>query len=295
MKLGGVLARTLGHFFPDWKRRLGALGDPREANRIVYTAPFLVTTGVLMFLTKLRARRQIKFAFDTPAMLRNVNGLSGTHAEKIEHPDTLEYLMKRLAPEELSGLRLKMARRLIRMKSLDRWRLFGRLLVVIDATGHLVFKERRCEHCLTQKQGGMTVYYHMVLEAKLVTEAGLVISLATEFIPGGVIRRTQSGAITRAGKRRPRGDEAGLPVCRQTGELKAFYRPAAKLKAAFPQTRICLLLDSLYMAEPVLRTCRENRLRLDHHVQGGVDAGAVYRSDGAHRALAREPPCTAQG
>ncbi len=189
-----------------------------------------------MFLMKLGARRQIRFAFDTPKMLVNLNRLAGAQMEKVEHPDTLEYTMKRMAPGELSDLRVAMARRLIRMKSLDRWRLFGRFLVVIDATGHLVFKEHHCKHCLTQKQEGRTVYYHMVLEAKLVTEAGLVISLATEFI-----------------------ENADPEATKQDCELKAFYRLAARLKTAFPQTRICLLLDSLYMAEPVLRTCRENR------------------------------------
>jgi len=215
---------------------LRGLGDPRDPNRIVYPAPFLITTGILMFLTKLGARRQMKFALDTAAMLRNANGLAGTQAERVEHPDTLEYLMRRMAPEELSRLRLAMARRLVRMKGLDRFRLFGRFLVVIDGTGHLVFTERHCEHCLTQRQGDRTIYYHMVLEAKLVTEAGLVISLATEFI-----------------------ENADPDADRQDCELGAFYRLAERLKAAFPQMRMCLLLDSLYMAEPVIRTCRENR------------------------------------
>jgi len=198
--------------------------------------PFLVTTAVLMFLTKLGARRQIKFALGTSVMLSNVNRLSGTRAERIEHPDTLEYLMKRLGPEELSNFRLAMARRLIRMKCLDRWRLFGRFLVVIDATGHLTFAKRHCEHCLTQKHEDGTVYYHMILEAKLVTDAGLVISLATEFI-----------------------ENTDPDATKQDCELKAFHRLAAKLKSAFPQMRICLLMDSLYMAEPVIRTCREMR------------------------------------
>jgi hypothetical protein len=236
VKLGGVLARTLRHFFPEWRSWLSALRDPRDQARIVYTAPFLVTTGVLVFLLKLRARRQMKFALDTAAMLRNANGLAGTPAERVEHPDTLEYLMRRMAPSELSGLRLAMARRLVRMKCLDRWSLFGRFLVVIDGTGHLVFTERHCEHCLTQRRGDRTIYYHMVLEAKLVTEAGLVMSLATEFI-----------------------ENTDPAATKQDCELAAFYRLAERLKAAFPQMRMCLLLDSLYMAEPVLRTCRQMR------------------------------------
>ena len=153
LKLCRVLARTLRHFFPDWESWLGSLDDPRDEARTVYTAPFLVMSGVLMFLTKLGARRQIKYAFGTSKMLANLNRLAGAHAKKIEHPDTLEYTMKRMAPRELSVLRVAMARRLIRMKCLDRWRLFGRFLVVIDATGHLVFKERHCEHCLILQRG----------------------------------------------------------------------------------------------------------------------------------------------
>ncbi len=113
----------------------------------------------------------MKFAFASPAMLGNLNGLAGTRAEKIEHPDTLEYLMRRMAPSELSGLGLAMVRRLIRMKCLDRFRLFGRFLVVIDGTGHLVFTERHCEHSLTQKQGDKTAaknYYALLQIAQLI-------------------------------------------------------------------------------------------------------------------------------
>ena len=68
------------------------------------------------------------------------------------------------------------------MKALDRFRLFGRFLVAVDATGYHAFTKRHCEKCLTQKQGDRTIYYHMALEAKLVTDSGLVMSLATEFI-----------------------------------------------------------------------------------------------------------------
>ena len=228
MRLGRVLARTLRHFFPDWKTWLGKLRDPRDPTRIVYPVPFLVTTGILMFLTKLGARRQMKYAFRAPAMLGNVNGLAGTHAEKVEHPDTLEYFMKRLAPGELSWLRLAMARRLIRMKCLDRFRLFGRLLVVFDGTGHLVFTERHCDHCLTQKQGDVTTYYHMVLEAKLVTESGLVVSLATEFIENadpGVTKQDCLSVDRQASLRRSTGSPRGSrPHCPGRGYASSSTR-----------------------------------------------------------------------
>jgi hypothetical protein len=62
------LARTLGHFFPDRSRSLSELADPRDPDRIVYPASFVVMTGILMFLTKVGARRQLKYTFDSRAI-----------------------------------------------------------------------------------------------------------------------------------------------------------------------------------------------------------------------------------
>lgn len=212
------------------------VADPRDPARTVYPAPFLLTTGVLLFLLKLGARRQLKFALRTPAMLENVNGMAGTHVETMEHPDTLDYLLGRLPTTELPALLRRMVRRLIRMKCLDRFRLKRRFLVAIDATGTMSFRRRHCEKCLTMKVGETTIYYHLALEAKLATANGMAISLCTEFIEN-------------------EDPDAEVQDC----ELKAFYRLAEKLKRAFPQLAICLLLDGLYLCEPVLRICQENR------------------------------------
>lgn len=195
-----------------------------------------MTTGVLLFLLKLGARRQLKFALRTPAMLENVNRMAGTHVETMEHPDTLDYLLGRLPAAELPGLLQRMVRRLIRMKCLDRFRFKRRFLVAIDGTGTVSFRRRHCEKCLTVKQGETTIYYHLVLEAKLVTANGMAVSLATEFV-----------------------ENEGPDVEVQDCELKAFYRLVEKLKRAFPQLSMCLLLDGLYFGEPVLRICREKR------------------------------------
>lgn len=78
---------------------------------------------------------------------------------------------------------------------------------------------RHCPKCLERKAGDKTIYYyHPVLEAKLVTASGLAISLGvTEFI-----------------------ENVDPEATKQDCELKAFCRLAPKLKAAFPQLRICL-------------------------------------------------------
>ena len=72
-----------------------------------------------------------------------------------------------------------------------------------------------------------------MLEAKIVTVSGLAISVETEFIHNS--------------------DGASKQDC----ELNAFYRMAVRLKKRFPQLNICLLLDSLYAAAPVMNILKK--------------------------------------
>ena len=44
-----------------------------------------------------------------------------------------------------------------------------------------------------------------------------------------------------------------LSIQNRIVKLKAFYRLAERLKKEFPQLKICLLLDSLYAADPVFK------------------------------------------
>ncbi len=213
---------------------MGSLHDPRDPLRIIYPARFLVWTGLLLFLCKLGARRQLRFSSRTPIFLGNLNVLAGTALNQVEHPDTLAYYLGRLPLAELPRLLTTLVRRLLRMKLLDRFRLDGHVLVAVDGTGVLATKTRHCPHCLTKtKDGEILYYYHHVLESKLVTSLGFVCSLATEFM-----------------------ENTDPAASKQDCERKAFQRLAVRLKRTFPQTRLCLLLDGLYACEPVLRTCR---------------------------------------
>lgn len=175
----------------------------------------------------------MNYQFDTPIALENLNALAGTSLERVEDPDTLANYLARLPITELPKLRHHMVHRLIRMKFLDRFRVNQAFLIAIDGTGWLTFPERHCEHCLTQTQKDVTVYYHPVLEAKLVTPDGLAISLETEFI------------------------ENPESPTKQDCETKAFHRLTERLKKSFPQMTICLLLDGLYAQQPVLDRCAE--------------------------------------
>jgi hypothetical protein len=190
-----------------------------------------------LFLLRLGSKRDIKYKLSTDYFLKNLTTLTSSYDKKTAHHDTVEYLCQRLYPEQICVVRQKMIYRLIRMKALDKFRLLDvYFMIAVDGTGHLAFKDRHCPYCLTkQKDGKILYYYHNVLEAKLVTESGLAISVETEFIINT--------------------DGASKQDC----ELAAFYRMVKRLKKGFPQLKICLLLDSLYAAAPVMNTLNKYR------------------------------------
>ena len=198
-------------------------------------------------MCKLGSRRQLDYQLNTdgPQVLANLNRLAGTQQTTRPVNQTLEYFVVGLGSEPIAGLEQDMVNRLIRMRALDEARLQGRFLVLIDGSGYLVFHHRHCEHCLTQKHGEQTVYLHQVLEAKLLGPGGTVFSIATEFIDNRDALDTPAGASPERLK--------------QDCELKAMPRLLAKLRAAFPQLRICLVGDSQFACGPGLAAAREHR------------------------------------
>jgi hypothetical protein len=154
----------------------------------------------------------------------------------LAHSDSLNYFLGKVPAASLPLLRRKMVQRLIRMKALDDGRLMGHFLVVVDGTGQLRFNQRHCANCLEQKHGDKTLYFHNVLEAKLVTPQGLAVSLDSEFI-----------------------ENADPKASKQDCELKAFARMAERLKKNYPQLSLCLCFDALYANGTAMDICHKNR------------------------------------
>ena len=227
---GDVFFKTVTHFFPKLTKWLASVDDPRNKNKITYAPSHILWLGIFLFLLRLGSKRRIKYKLQTEYFLENLNRLCAGYNQNVAHHDTVEYLFSRLDPGQIYKVRHKMINRLIRMKALEKYRLLGKYyMIAVDGTGHMVFKERHCPHCLTkEKDGKVLYYYHNVPEAKLVTATGLALSIETEFI------LNSDGAT------------------KQDCELAAFYRLAERLKKRFPQLAICLLLDSLYAAGPVM-------------------------------------------
>lgn len=223
---------TVFHFFGGFGPLFEGVRDPRHPAYTTYPLAALLTTGVLLFSLRLGARRQIGF------LLRRNGGVAAKFQHLFgiaacPHGDTLNYTFRHLEVAEVQECVTAMTETLIRKKVLYPHRLLDRyFLIVIDGTGMLTFAERHCPHCLTQTHQGRTLYYHPVLEAKLVTPSGWVFSLMTEFIENPEEHPTK-----------------------QDCELKAFYRLAARLKRRFPRLPICLVLDGLFAGGPTFSLC----------------------------------------
>lgn len=223
---------TVQHFFGGFGQLFQGVCDPRHPAFIIYPLASVLTTGLLMFLLRLGARRQVNLALrqNAPSSAK-FQVLFGT--ETCPHGDTLDVAYGRLNVAEVQDIVTTATETLIRKKVLYPDRLRDRyFLVAIDGTGVLTFPERHCPHCLTLTHHGHTTYYHPILEAKLVTHDGLVFSLLTEFI-----------------------ENPGEYPTKQDCELKAFYRLAARLKRRFPRLPICLLLDGLFAGGPTFSIC----------------------------------------
>jgi hypothetical protein len=255
---------TAQHFFGSFTHLFAPVTDPRQPELITYPLAALLFAGVLLFVCRLGARRQIGH------WLRG-NGPSATkfealfHVAACPHGDTLAVTFSRLDPAELQAVVTGMTETLIRRKVLSATRLLGHYyLIAIDGTGVLVFTERHCAQCLTRTQHGVTTYYHPLLEAKLVTTTGFVFSVMTEFI-----------------------QNPGEEPTKQDCELKAFYRLAARLKQRFPRLPICLLLDGLFAGGPTFTRCELYGWKYLITLQDG-DLPSVHREFDALTPLAPE-------
>jgi hypothetical protein len=241
--LGHALLSTVRHFFPDFNRWLDRLPDRRRAEAITYDQRFLAWWGIALYLLQLGSRRQLDFHLDArgTCVLPNINRLAQTEQRTRPVHDTLDYFLGGIDPSAWAQLRTWMIRRLLRMRLIDPARLCGRVVVPIDGTGHLAFRQPHCPHCLVQQHAHGTAYLHQVLEAKLLGPDGLTLSMGSVFIEN------------------PAAPGSAEAPSKQDCELAAFSRLAPQLKQHFPQTRICLAGDSLFACGRVLQAARDHR------------------------------------
>jgi hypothetical protein len=232
-KVLALLLYTMVHFFGDIRRLFSCITDPRDPRKIVYPVGELAFAAILMFMCRLKSRRQIAFQLRGGLCADKCRDLF--RVPDCPHGDTINDAFAAMDPTEFQNLLCGMVYCLIRKKVLYPFRLLDRYFVIaVDGTRTLTRNKRHCPRCLTQTQNGKTTYYHMVLEAKLVTTNGFAIPLFTEFV-----------------------ENTGTDS-KQDCELKAFYRMADKIKAHFTRLPIMVTVDGLFACGPVFEVCKKH-------------------------------------
>lgn len=229
------------HFFHQLRDWISEMEDPRNQSYTTYTQADLGWMGILKNVCGQFSMREMEENFNRETCIDTLRLLSGNRKlEGMPHYDTLNYYLEKLSPECLSDLRKKMITGLVRGKHFNRGRLLEKYWrVILDGTGLFYFKEKHCENCLSttiKREDGRTekLYYHKVLEAKIVFRDDVVISIGTEFIEN-------------------EKEDVGKQDC----ELNAARRLMEKLKKEYPRLPICIQGDALYAVEPVMKLCRE--------------------------------------
>lgn len=242
-----ALYKTLKQFFPYFDLWINNISDPRVKGKTTYPLSAMFWEAVLLYLLKLGARRQITWLLkkDAIAVLSHLAILTKedlSHFSTIACDDAVDDLFRQLNVVQVQHTVQEMIRYLIKQRKLEYARLLGTYyMIAIDGTGLFHRHTRHCPYCLEKKSNGEILYSHNVLEAKLVTENGFAFSIASEHI------ENKDGSTYNLNNEKEKQD------C----ELKAFKRLAPKIKAAFPQLPICLLIDSLYAAQTVMDICKE--------------------------------------
>lgn len=231
------------HYFPDLIDDIKSVMDNRNQSYITYEIEVIIFVMILKNICSIESMQEMNESFNEDTCVQNIYRVLGLkEKDYLPHYVTINECLSKLDNEELEKVRKKMINGIIRKRSFEYGKFLGKeWLVIVDATQLFCFKERHCEYCLTKTVNRgtseeKTIYYHQVLEAKLVLGDDIVISLATEFIEN------------------PKANAS-----KQDCELTSFKRLAETVKKEYPRLPICLLADSLYANDSVFQICRKNK------------------------------------
>jgi len=207
--------------------------DPRVREMCTYSSRHLQWQAIATFLLRGGSRNAFDADRNSGAMPANLlrlgeevwdEGRLGARRTVTCSGNVVRH-MGRVVTDAFAALPLRLARRLMEMRVLDRARLFGHWwLIIIDGT--LMDRGR--------DSADGSARHRYVVEAVLVGPCGLRIPIMSEF----------------ADVRDPVRDKEDC-------ELNAFQRITERLKREFPRLPVCLLLDGLYPVKAVFDRCRE--------------------------------------
>lgn len=235
------VVKIIKQYFPQLTQKLNNLTDTRHQSYVEYQMSVITVTRLLGLLCGMKSMRETTEKLNTEETIKNIRALLRIELEELPHYDTINDVFEKLDINELRKIQKYMVNRLIRSKMFDKFRYKNRYFqIVVDGTRMMKFKERHCKHCLKEvynrdEENEYTIYYHYVLEAKLVV-GEIVISIDSEFV-----------------------ENEDENVKKQDCEMKAFYRMANRIKKEYPKLPIIISGDALYACEPIMNKCKENK------------------------------------
>jgi hypothetical protein len=223
------LYKTIVHHFPDLFEKIREIEDCRPKKS--YELVELIVACIAMFLFKKGSRNAFNNECNEEKFKKNFRKIFKV---RLPHTDTVDRVMRQLDERQLENLKAEMVTALIEKKVFYKYRFLDKYYrVAVDGSHVMNVEEGHCEHCLYRStKSGKVIYFHNVLEAKLICRNGFCISLATEWIEN------------------PDGE-----FDKQDCEQKAFARLAEKLKRDYPRLPICIVADALYPNQTFFKIC----------------------------------------
>lgn len=231
----GAWFETLFTWLPGWIEQFAQIPDPRQPGKVQHKLTVVLVYGVMLFLWQCGSRRAGNRELTQPAVWETLQA-AFPELDTIPHMDTVARVLERIPADQFEPILLDTIKRLLRNRRLTTWMVRHQYLVAVDGTLKWSADYPWALQALTKTlDGEKTLYQAYVLEAVLVGPQGIAVPLLGEFCENVV---------------------DAPPETKQDSELKALYRLARRLKAAFPRLKITILADGLYPNGPLFRFLR---------------------------------------
>jgi len=230
--------------FPELIRWFGELPDPRRQELCKYSGAHIWCQPLMTFLARFGSRNaydQLRNSGQGPVNIGEICGQGaddprfGEHGPMVTCSDNAAHHARRVDPDCVAEIPLKMIRKLLKRRLLDNCRLFDtRHVLVVDGS-----VQEKCRAGFeaggkTARNGsGKTARYRYVLQIGILGPAGIFLPMMHESM-----------------------DMYDPIADKEDCEINAFVRLAARLKAAFPRLSFCLVGDALYAAKNIVELCK---------------------------------------
>ncbi|WP_367565179.1 transposase family protein [Lacrimispora sp.] len=112
------LLKVQNHFYKTLWSDFNRIADPRHASYINYSSDIMLAMPIMKNICDIRRMQGMTRTFNKEACIANIALITNNDGlEELPHYVTVNHFMSRLNPEELSVIRAKMIKSLIRKRS----------------------------------------------------------------------------------------------------------------------------------------------------------------------------------